>query len=404
MAAKLLDFYSSEHSEDKVIVYGTGLWGGLVTKCLKQKGLTPYGYATTLGGSEYHGKRIYSLTELEAFYSRECAETGREPVIIMAVHHDYEEEIYKAISATSIEHVYNHEMLLNDVDAAKLEMTDDEARIFCVREWYGRKLREIYGQLMFNILEVEITEKCSLRCERCANLMQYYRNPQDIDVDEIMRQLETLLEYTDMIYELHIIGGEPFMRKGFEKLAEMCAGHRKIKKTYILSNATIMPDKHMLDVIRKNHVIMRFSDYGELSGRLAEWLEWCRENDVCYEIMRAENWFDLGELRKRNRTAEENRRVYEKCENDCFTLLKGRLSVCEYAANSSNLGAMTAQEIAQDTLNVADIDSQETLRKFLFEREYLAACDYCGGRCSMMTKPHVQVKEPLAYERKVNVH
>ena len=39
-------------------------------------------------------------------------------------------------------------------------------------------------------LDVVITECCTLRCRNCANLMQYYHNPENTDADETIAAAE----------------------------------------------------------------------------------------------------------------------------------------------------------------------------------------------------------------------
>ena len=57
-----------------------------------------------------------------------------------------------------------------------------------------------------------ITTKCSMNCESCANLMQYYTAAKNTD-EEILKSVETLNENVDDILEFRIIGGEPLMKK-----------------------------------------------------------------------------------------------------------------------------------------------------------------------------------------------
>ncbi len=35
----------------------------------------------------------------------------------------------------------------------------------------------------YEYLEIPITTKCTLKCEKCANLIPYYKNPKDYDIN-----------------------------------------------------------------------------------------------------------------------------------------------------------------------------------------------------------------------------
>ena len=39
-----------------------------------------------------------------------------------------------------------------------------------------------------------ITEKCTLKCKDCANLMQFYESPINIDLKEVQLILDNLLK------------------------------------------------------------------------------------------------------------------------------------------------------------------------------------------------------------------
>ena len=40
--------------------------------------------------------------------------------------------------------------------------------------------------LNLNSLDIVLTEKCSLKCKHCSNLMQYYEKPIDNEFDDII--------------------------------------------------------------------------------------------------------------------------------------------------------------------------------------------------------------------------
>ena len=66
-------------------------------------------------------------------------------------------------------------------------------------------------------LDIVITTKCSMKCESCANLMQYYTSPQNTD-EKILTAVENLNNNVDEISEFRIIGGEPLINKNWHKI------------------------------------------------------------------------------------------------------------------------------------------------------------------------------------------
>ena len=62
-------------------------------------------------------------------------------------------------------------------------------------------------------IDVVITERCSLKCRSCANLMQYYTRPENSDHDLLFKSVDKLMKCIDSLYEFRILGGDPFMNK-----------------------------------------------------------------------------------------------------------------------------------------------------------------------------------------------
>ena len=66
------------------------------------------------------------------------------------------------------------------------------------------------NSLCIRSVDLMITEKCTLKCKDCANLMQFYESPINIDLKEVQLILDNLLKKLDLLYEVRLIGGEPF--------------------------------------------------------------------------------------------------------------------------------------------------------------------------------------------------
>ena len=73
--------------------------------------------------------------------------------------------------------------------------------------------------LFIRSVDLVLTEKCSLKCKDCANLMQYYQNPVNIEKQELLDDLEDLMSVADEVNEIRIIGGEPLMNKDFHDIS-----------------------------------------------------------------------------------------------------------------------------------------------------------------------------------------
>ena len=378
-----------------LIVYGTKGFGNIVRYCLEKKNITPDYYVEENGKGRFYGVPVINIDQLTEIYHK------KHPIILLAVGAS-SKEVALSIHKNGIEVVYGICKLLEeirDIEDLLDPVYENRYQYFYVQERFIN-----HDKLVLASLDVVVTEKCSLKCEKCSNLMQYYQHPKNLNIEEIKASLDKVLDVVDKIYELRILGGEPFMNPDFYSLIEWYAGHDKITKIAILTNATIFPDEDKLQRLISSKVKIWLSDYGSVSSKLHEWIAWCKNNQVEYYISKLKKWQDLGRLEGHNYSPTEIKYVYETCEcNDCPVLMKGKLYNCPYSANAVNLGALYSDEAKLDAFVLDDeTDLKERMKKFLYERDYLMACHYCGGRNTRRAsiEPCIQTLKPLEYERR----
>ncbi len=393
---ELLEFDCKNYDKNQMlIVYGTKGFGNIVRYCLEKKNITPDYYVEENGKGRFYGVPVINIDQLTEIYHK------KHPIILLAVGAS-SKEVALSIHKNGIEVVYGICKLLEeirDIEDLLDPVYENRYQYFYVQERFIN-----HDKLVLASLDVVVTEKCSLKCEKCSNLMQYYQHPKNLNIEEIKASLDKVLDVVDKIYELRILGGEPFMNPDFYSLIEWYAGHDKITKIAILTNATIFPDEDKLQRLISSKVKIWLSDYGSVSSKLHEWIAWCKNNQVEYYISKLKKWQDLGRLERHNYSPTEIKYVYETCEcNDCPVLMKGKLYNCPYSANAVNLGALYSDEAKLDAFVLDDeTDLKERMKKFLYERDYLMACHYCGGRNTRRAsiEPCIQTLKPLEYERR----
>lgn len=391
---RLIDFdYESYSQEKMIIVYGTEGFGRIVYYCLKQKNIVPDYYVNAKGTGYFFGVPVIDIDKLCEIYQE------KHPIILLAVGRASKDVIIK-LSKNKIDAIYSiYSLLETAIDIGNLIDPIYGQRMF----YLSQQERFIEcDKLILDTLDIVVTEKCSLRCKKCSNLMQYYQNPQNIDIYEIRESLNKVLEVVDCIYELRILGGEPFMNTDFYKLIDWYKDISKIKQLVILTNATIFPEDDKLEKLKNPKVKIWVSDYGKYSKKICDWMKWCEDNKIECLYHRYDGWNDCGDLKKRSYSLNEIKYVYETCQcRQLPTLLKGRLFNCPYAANAANLGALFDNEVEIDSLKVDDsMITKQMVKDFLFERDYLMSCDYCNGRHSALIKPYEQIDKPLLYEKR----
>jgi len=230
-------------------------------------------------------------------------------------------------------------LLLESIDLSK----HDRYTQFCILNCIEAN-RNHGNPYFLRSLDVMITEKCSLRCKDCSNLMQYYSNPKDIDISG---EIEKLLEdYT--VSEFRIIGGEPFLNRKWESIVQNLADNPKVKRIVIYTNGTVIPKAN---VLANNKIFVLISDYGKLSFNIGEVKKLFDAQGISYKVI-APRWTECGTIKKHDRNFEDNERIFNECCSRNTTLSNGKLYDCAFSANLARLGICDSP----------------------------ASCDYCNGR------------------------
>ena len=217
-----------------------------------------------------------------------------------------------------------------------------------------------------------ITEKCSLKCKECSNLMQYFSHPQNADYEHIMNSLSKVLENVKYIRDINILGGEPFMNKEWHRYVLEIMKYKNIGNILIHTNGTILP------------------------------VELLKKHEICYTVAKVEEWVRCGDIYRHNRSETENRKVYDSCcMKGVLSLKDGMIFGCPFAGNAAALQAVP-QEINEGVSTTASDDILAGIRE-LQAKKYLKVCDYCEGRpIGFYDIPAAeQTKEPRPYKQYV---
>ena len=76
----------------------------------------------------------------------------------------------------------------------------------------------INDKLNIKTIDIQVTERCSLKCKDCSNLMQYYKKPQDSELGLLLKSIEKIMVAVDSLEEFRVLGGDPFMNKNLHKI------------------------------------------------------------------------------------------------------------------------------------------------------------------------------------------
>lgn len=258
-------------------------------------------------------------------------------------------------------------------------------------------------KLFLRSLDVIITERCSLKCKNCSNLMQYYEKPKDCDYSELEKTIDRFCYIIDEINEFRVLGGEPFMNKNFDLTIKRLAGEPRVKKIVVYTNGAIMPEKEKLACLKNDKTLVLITDYGKLSRRLGDLTQEFSKENISFYVHKAGGWTNCSDVSKHNRDKEGQENIFRNCcAKNTFTLSDGKLYRCPFSANAGRLKAVP--DFRDDYISIFEGEKdivKKSMKEFIMEKNSLKTCDYCNGRPfgDEEIEPAIQLKKHLDYQK-----
>ncbi|MDR2659706.1 MAG: 4Fe-4S cluster-binding domain-containing protein [Spirochaetaceae bacterium] len=258
---------------------------------------------------------------------------------------------------------------------------------------------------VLDYVDIPVTMKCSLRCRDCANLMQYFSSPRHADFETMRRSIEKLFAVIDHIFEVRVLGGEPFMYAGLYRYIEIIKNYSsKYTLLTVFTNATIIPSQKNLDALKDPMITLQISDYNNPRQKIPELLSVCEKNGILTKINKGFRWQDSSRIRRHGRTDAENMELLRKCVvHRCAAVVDGKLFYCPIAGNIYTLKAAPEEyhefvPLLDD--KALDCTIKDQINK-LMRTKFLKICDFCGGRplYGNDIPAAVQTDKALEYEK-----
>lgn len=402
--------YTGQKNKSEIVIFGAGTIGRLTFGALKSKNINPSYFCDSdirKQKSKIEGIEVISP---ETLYNFDKANTD---IFISA---NYFKSILPSVKKQGFENIYVATELLEVSDIHNLYKKMD--RKFFVGELFPLKLertvafynemgrKEDYinsGKLNIKTIDVQITEKCSLKCKDCSNLMQYYAKPIDEDYNELIVSIDKFLNSVKFIREIRLIGGEPLIYKKIDLVIKKLLSYSNFETIHVYTNGTIVLKDEKMKCFQNEKILFKISDYGKISRNVSKLEDKLNDLNVKFITEKIRTWQDCAKIEKFNRTDNLNKHIFGNCcENQGLTLLHGTLYLCPFNAHAENLNAIPKFQNDKVILkNLSNPEITESLRKLYFKTDFLSACDFCNGRDHNVSKVEaaVQTKEPLEYAK-----
>ncbi|WP_139454086.1 radical SAM protein [Campylobacter armoricus] len=262
---------------------------------------------------------------------------------------------------------------------------------FYLKKYFEKRVLE--GKVDIPYLELVLTTRCTLRCESCNNLMQYFSpsNQYTCTLEGIIESLELLLSKVDSIARIRIIGGEPLLFKDLPQLIDYLDTQKKILTFDILTNATIDFKEDLILRFKKSKKARKISisDYRKSPNlkiplKQESILSKLKQNNIAFSYNTIDYWYDIDKIYKRGRSKEDIIKNYYNCQMSCVSLMtseglenkqlapKGAIFVCPISSSLSRLKGL--EEFDGDFLNLEN--PKEKIFEF-YSQDFYKSCDYC---------------------------
>lgn len=230
---------------------------------------------------------------------------------------------------------------------------------------------------VINGLDCIVTTYCNLECRDCSNGIQYQKK-EHISTETHINSLNRITEFAP-ICNCNIQGGEALMYPNLPDVLMQIARNPRIAIITLATNGTILPNDFCMKIMKKCGVLLRVSNYGELSKKMIEIKQNANSNNVpCDAYERARVWSIYGEFYARNRKPKVNKMIAQKCffgTNDLM-LYDNKLFCC---CRTLYLFAMGVDDalIKENVLDLREEKGLYRIREIVEGKMLYEICDYC---------------------------
>lgn len=166
------------------------------------------------------------------------------------------------------------------------------------------------------------------------------------------------------------------------EVSDFLAGHKKVGRVILITNGTIIPNKKVIDSLRRSNIQVWLDKYGSLSTKADEFYRILTDNNIDVWFDPIHSWLDFGLMTRKytdKRDIEEN---FDSCYlRDCCGFYDGKLYRCSRTYVLENNGLEQPGEYECIDINAISNrkDMSRALRKF-YGLDYVKACGWCNKK------------------------
>lgn len=396
------DLEKIKNSTSKVILFGAGDLGKLAFHALKKNKIKVDFFCDSNGkkqDKDYLGVKIISPEQLALLEKNSH---------IFMCNSQYIAVVSDLLKKLNFVNIYDLVSLLKNVDFSDCNLDQGlfsvpaiERQVALHEQNCLKANKDIHKKLYISNIDIVITERCSLKCKDCANLMQYYQRPQNAEHELLFKATDKLMKCIDNLYEFRILGGDPFMNKKMFEVVNKVSNYKNVEQIVVYTNATILPKDENFRCLTNKKVRLHITNYGLMSRKHDELVEMCKKNKIKFVSERVKKWQDIGSIAYEKKSEKQLETLFKNCcANNLLTLFDGKLYRCPTSAHGVKLKAIPEDVNDIIQLGKSELDLKllkEQIKDFYYGKKFISACLYCKGRDFGFGEidAAIQTKKPL---------
>ncbi len=285
---------------------------------------------------------------------------------------------------------------IKEIRAQLCDSGINESDIFIYHDFLDYLLPEYcwirQKRLAVRVVQISLTERCTLRCKKCAHACNLVKNDrEDLKYEEVVKGVDEFFRIVDYIEEFVLLGGEPLLYKKLRNVIDYIGSkyRNKIGVFSITTNGTLVPDDMLLKSSKKYNVKFRISDYSKTVNQCKKTLvnieKMLKKHSIEYDIEKV-YWVDFGfDWKDRGNDPIVLKDVFRKCKTPCRELRFSRLYYCMMGRSVAENMSYNVGE--NDYLDLIEIQNTQSGGKFEYlkytlgflDKGYIDMCRHCNA-------------------------
>lgn len=226
-------------------------------------------------------------------------------------------------------------------------------------------------------LEFHLTNRCNLNCAGCSHFIPLVPGKEEVDFEELKRDLKRLKKLAGHISVIRIMGGEPMLSPD---LSECCSLIRELYPyayVRIATNGALLAGNlknELVQTIKKENIVLDITCYPPFYHKYDEILDSLKKNGLAFHADIRWGMCPVLHGDKQHKFPFDSLEL--TCE--CVNLYKGKLYPCPVLAYIRYFNEYYGQKYPEDDgINIYEQNSFTELYKDLFKVKEL--CDHCNN-------------------------